>query len=188
MSSWSNVKRFQLLYKRVATIFVHIVTTVAIASVVLIKFPQWLADVGKLMPHLCAISPIHLLLAVVLLTVTATLYHALRPRTVYLVDYACFTPSTNHRYPKATFLEHAHHSPWLKESSLSFIDRVLERSGMSDETYAPPLFLYVEPRCRLDEARVEAELVVFSMIDDLFAKTRINIHSMDILITNCTVF
>uniref|UniRef100_A0ACD5TRI9 Uncharacterized protein n=1 Tax=Avena sativa TaxID=4498 RepID=A0ACD5TRI9_AVESA len=89
----------------------------------------------------------------------ATLYRALRPRTVYLVDYVCFMPSPNSRYPKATLLEHARLSPWLDDSSV-----------------------------RLDEARAEAELVVFSMIDELLAKTRIDVLAIDILITNCTVF
>jgi 3-ketoacyl-CoA synthase len=55
---------------------------------------------------------------------------------------------------------------------------------MSDETYLPPVFLHVDPYCKLDEARAEAELVVFSVIDDLLAKTCINVHAIEVLIFN----
>uniref|UniRef100_A0ACD5TQ80 Uncharacterized protein n=1 Tax=Avena sativa TaxID=4498 RepID=A0ACD5TQ80_AVESA len=172
MSSWSHLKHPRQLYCRVANTFVPaIVTITTLTAAILIRG---------------AISPIHLLLAILL--GTATLYRALRPRTVYLVDYVCFTPSPNSRYPKATLLEHAHLSPWLDDSSVRFIDRVLQRSGMSEETHVPPLFLNVEPSCRLYEARAEAELVVFSMIDELLVKTCIDVLAIDILITNCTVF
>jgi 3-ketoacyl-CoA synthase len=86
------------------------------------------------------------------------------------------------------FLEIAHHSPLLNDSTVDFIDRVLKRSGMSDETYIPPVLSYIEPYCKLDDARAESELVVFSMIDDLLAKTCINLDAIDILITNCSLF
>src|SRR4051812_18657481 len=123
MSSWSYVKRFRLLHQRLASIIVfHIVTSVALAAAVLMKFAQWLAGADEpMMPHLSAIiSPIHLLLlVVVLLTVTAAIYIALRPRTVYLVDYACFRPSYNTRCPKATFIEHARLSPILTDSTVN---------------------------------------------------------------------
>jgi 3-ketoacyl-CoA synthase len=40
----------------------------------------------------------------------------------------------------------------------------------------------------LDDARAEAEQVIFSAIDELFAKTGVNPSVVDILIVNCSVF
>uniref|UniRef100_A0ACD6AKM1 Uncharacterized protein n=1 Tax=Avena sativa TaxID=4498 RepID=A0ACD6AKM1_AVESA len=184
MSLSSHLMRYRSLYQRAANIllFLRIVAIATLTTALLIKVSRWLAA-GADDP-----MPVHLFLAVVLLTSTATLYHVLRPRTIYLVDYACFRPSTNRRYPKATLLEHAYVSPLLNDSTVNFIDRILQRSCMSDETYFPASLLYVEPYCSLEEARAEAESVVFSVVDDLLAKTCVNLHEIRALITNCTVF
>ncbi|VAH53063.1 unnamed protein product [Triticum turgidum subsp. durum] len=155
-----------------------------LTAAVLPKVAQWLAAA-----HECVTqpSPIHLLV-VALLIVTATAYLALRPKTVYLVDYACFRPRSNFRYTKATFFEHAHLSPFLDDSTTNFIAAILDRSNMSDQTYVPPAFGYIEPYCGLDEARAEAELIVFPVIDDLLTKKRINNNAIGVLITNCSLF
>uniref|UniRef100_A0A8I6YI76 3-ketoacyl-CoA synthase n=1 Tax=Hordeum vulgare subsp. vulgare TaxID=112509 RepID=A0A8I6YI76_HORVV len=179
MSPWSYVKHFRLLYNHSANTHVpRIVTTTALAAGVL----------KKVTPRPSAICPVHLLIAIVLLTITATIYYALRRKTVYLVDYACFRPSFNLRCTKATFLEHAHLSSLLDYSTVNFIETILKRSGMSDETYVPPMLHYIEPYCGLYEARTEAALVVFSVTDDLFAKTCISHDAIGVLITTSSIF
>ncbi|KAE8798176.1 3-ketoacyl-CoA synthase 5 [Hordeum vulgare] len=76
----------------------------------------------------------------------------------------------------------------LQEKTVLPCATVLGRSGMSDETCVPPVHHYIKPCCMLDEARTEAELVVFSVIDDLLAKTCIKHDAIDGLITNCSAF
>jgi 3-ketoacyl-CoA synthase len=72
---------------------------------------------------------------------------------------------------------------------VDFIARVLERSGLGEETCLPHVRQYDGQDCSIEEARTEAELVVFSAIDDLLAKTRcVNLDAIDVLITNCSVF
>ncbi|CAM0943279.1 unnamed protein product [Alopecurus aequalis] len=190
MSSFSHAnskKCLRLLYHRAASTLVRrIVTTTTLAAAVLTKGAH--ATAQDIVPQPSPICPNHLIIAIVLLCVAVTLYLARRPRTVYLVDYACFQPNTNFRFPKTTFLEHAHLSPLVDDSTVNFLDRVLERSGMSDETCLPPERLYIEPYNKFDEERAEAELVVFSVVDDLLAKTSINRDAIRVLITNCTVF
>ncbi|XP_048553519.1 3-ketoacyl-CoA synthase 4-like [Triticum urartu] len=158
-----------------------------LATAVLTKVAQWPSTAHKTMPQSSDICLIHLLL-VALLIVTAAIYLALRPRNVYLVDYSCFRPSSNFRYPKATSVEHARLSPLIDDSTANFIASIHERSGMGDQTYFPPVVMHMEPYCGLDEARTEAELVVFSVIDDLLAKTCINLDAVGVLITNCSLF
>uniref|UniRef100_A0A453D7B0 3-ketoacyl-CoA synthase n=1 Tax=Aegilops tauschii subsp. strangulata TaxID=200361 RepID=A0A453D7B0_AEGTS len=164
-----------------------IVTTMTLIAAVITKVAQWFAAAHESLTPPIAICPVHLLV-VALLIATATAYLALGPKTVYLVDYACFRPRSNFRYTKATFLEHAHLSPLLGDSTTNFIATILERSNMSDQTYVPPALGYIEPYCGLDEARAEAELIVFPVIDDLLAKTGINRDAIGVLITNWSLF
>ncbi|KAK1627119.1 hypothetical protein QYE76_001434 [Lolium multiflorum] len=117
-----------------------------------------------------------------------TFYLLHRPRTVYLVDYACFTAREIHRIPKASFLEHMRISTSFSDSTINFIERVLELSGMGEETWVTSAFAYIEPYCSLDDGRADAELVIFSTIDDLLAKTGINLDVIDVLITNSSTF
>ncbi|KAL6646186.1 hypothetical protein ACP70R_017794 [Stipagrostis hirtigluma subsp. patula] len=132
--------------------------------------------------------PIHLVLAVLLPAVMAALYLVRHPPPVYLIDYACFKGVPSCRLPASTFVEHAHLLPFFDNRSVRFMTRMLERSGLGDETSLPPTLHYIPPYDSLDEARAEAELVIFSAIDDLFAKTDITPGIVDILVVNCSVF
>jgi len=123
----------------------------------------------------------------------ATLYEMLRPRSVYLVDYACFCTRPNCRVPFATFLEHAKLVTFVEgasidERSVRFVTRLLERSGLGEETCLPPAHHYIPPYRNMEASRVEVELVIFSAIDDLLAKTSISPAAIDILVVNCSLF
>lgn len=72
--------------------------------------------------------------------------------------------------------------------SVEFQMRILERSGLSEETCLAPGFHYIPPKTTMEDARVEAELVLFSAIDSLFEKTGLKPIDVDILIINCSVF
>ncbi|KAF8723682.1 hypothetical protein HU200_021644 [Digitaria exilis] len=134
--------------------------------------------------------PVHLFLAVFLPAAAATVYLLLRPRAVYLVDYACFRTAPNCRVPFSTFLEHAKQVPALNERSIRFMTKLLERSGLGEETCLPPAHHYIPTYkyCTLDAARGEVDLVVFGALDDLFAKTGLSPSAIDILVVNCSLF
>ncbi|KAK3126588.1 hypothetical protein QOZ80_7AG0558980 [Eleusine coracana subsp. coracana] len=124
------------------------------------------------------------LLAVFLpLAAAAAVYLKLRPRAVYLVDYACFRTNPICRVPFATFLEHSRVWPGFDERSVRFMTRLLERSGLGEETCLPYAQHYIPP-----SSRAEAELVIFSAIDDLLAKTNVSPQEIDILVVNCSLF
>ncbi|KAF8650560.1 hypothetical protein HU200_063935 [Digitaria exilis] len=132
----------------------------------------------------------YILLIGLFLATVVTLYIMQRPRMVYLVDYACFRAPSNYRVPFATFVEHARQVSQFSERSIRFMTRLLERSGLGEETSLPPKATYIEgyKYCTLEEARKEVELVVFSAIEDLFAKTSIDPTTIDIVIVNCSGF
>uniref|UniRef100_J3MD25 very-long-chain 3-oxoacyl-CoA synthase n=1 Tax=Oryza brachyantha TaxID=4533 RepID=J3MD25_ORYBR len=117
----------------------------------------------------------------------------LRPRPVYLVDYACFRTKPHCRVPFATFLEHAKLVTYVEgasidERSVRFMTRLLERSGLGEETCLPPAHHFIPPYRNLEASRAEVEVGVFNAIDDLLAKTGISASAIDILIVNCSLF
>ncbi|XP_048568529.1 3-ketoacyl-CoA synthase 6-like [Triticum urartu] len=120
----------------------------------------------------------------------AVVYLMLRPRAVYLKDYAGFRTTHTCRIPFASFLEHAKQLPDLNERSIRFMTRLLERSGLGEETCLPPTHHYIGTHkyCTIDAARAEFELVTFSAIDDVLAKTGVAPEAIDILIVNCSLF
>lgn len=118
----------------------------------------------------------------------ATAFFMSRPRSIYLVDYACYKPPVTCRVPYSTFMEHSRLILKDNPKSVEFQMRILERSGLGEETCLPPAIHYIPPKPTMEAARGEAELVIFSSIDSLMAKTRIMPKDIDILIVNCSLF
>nr|CAD1826709.1 unnamed protein product [Ananas comosus var. bracteatus] len=119
---------------------------------------------------------------------SGTVYVLSSPRAVYLVDFACFRPTRDCRVPFATFLEHARLLPYFDERTVRFMVRILERSGLGEETCLPPANHYIPPQRSMAAARAEAELVIFSAVDELLAKTRVTAKDIDIVVVNCSLF
>ncbi|CAI9110686.1 OLC1v1010753C1 [Oldenlandia corymbosa var. corymbosa] len=118
----------------------------------------------------------------------ATVYFMSKPRSVYLVDYACYKPPVTCRVPFSTFMEHSRLI--LKDSpkAVEFQMRILERSGLGEETCLPPAIHYIPPNPTMEDARAEAETVIFSSIDSLLKRTGLKPKDIDILIVNCSLF
>ena len=117
----------------------------------------------------------------------ATVYFMSKPRSVYLVDYACFKPPASYRVPHATLVKHLRLSNKDNPEIVEFQRRILQRSGLGDETCLAPANLYIPPTPSLEASRVEAELILFSVIDDLLKKTGTKTKDIDILIVNCSI-
>ncbi|XVF02275.1 hypothetical protein REPUB_Repub04eG0161700 [Reevesia pubescens] len=118
----------------------------------------------------------------------ATVYFMSKPRSIYLVDYACYKPPVTCRVPFATFMEHSRLNLSNNPKSVEFQMRILERSGLGEETCLPPAIHYIPPTPTMEAARGEAEIVIFSVMDYLFKKTGLKPKDIDILIVNCSLF
>lgn len=92
----------------------------------------------------------------------STVYFLTRPRSVYLVDYACYRPPDRLRAPHLKFMEHSRLSGIFDPSSLDFQRKILERSGLGDDTYFPDAMHHLPPRPSMAAAREEAEQVYIS--------------------------
>ena len=66
--------------------------------------------------------------------------------------------------------------------------RILERSGLGEETCLPPAIHYIPQNPTMEDARAEAETVIFAAIDSLMKKTGLKPKDIDILIVNCSLF
>ncbi|MED6196633.1 hypothetical protein PIB30_049324 [Stylosanthes scabra] len=111
-----------------------------------------------------------------------------RPSPVYLVDFSCLKPPRSCRVPFAAFLENASKFEVYDSESLTFMAKVLQTSGQSEETSLPPSLHYIPPITHQNEAIREVHMVLFPIIDDLLAKTNVSPLDIDILIVNCSGF
>ncbi|KAL8157463.1 3-ketoacyl-CoA synthase 6-like [Apium graveolens] len=116
----------------------------------------------------------------------STIYCMSKPRRVYLVDVACFKQPKSCRLSSAAFIEHSKINMSLDPKTLNFLLRVLERSGLGEETYLPEALHYMPPKITLKTTRDEAEMVIFSAMDSLFEKTGIDPKHIDVLVVNCS--
>ncbi|KAK9113109.1 hypothetical protein Scep_020628 [Stephania cephalantha] len=118
----------------------------------------------------------------------STVYIMTRPRTVYLVDYACYRPPDRLQVRFNQFMEHSRLTGDFDESSLEFQGKILVRSGLGEETYVPEAMHYLPPRPSMAAARDEAEQVMFGALDTLFANSSIKPKDIGILVVNCSLF
>ncbi|XP_059316969.1 3-ketoacyl-CoA synthase 6-like [Lycium ferocissimum] len=135
-----------------------------------------------------SLTSIHIICSLFLIIYVTTCYIMSRPRTIYLVDYACFRPPITCRIPFAAFLEHSHFVLGTEPKSVRFQMKILERSGLGEETALPPAMHYIPPTPTMDLAREEAELVIFSAMDSLLEKTGLKPKDIDVLVLNCSLF
>lgn len=116
------------------------------------------------------------------------LYWAKRSPPVYLVDFACYKPEKVQKMPVESLQKMFVESGAYTEETLQFQHRILQRSGLGDETYVPKAIMTKPPKLSMEEARLEAEAVLFGALDALFAKTGVQPRDIDILVVNCSLF
>ncbi|KAK9277317.1 hypothetical protein L1049_006858 [Liquidambar formosana] len=118
----------------------------------------------------------------------ATIYFTSRSRPIYLVDYSCYKPPVFCRAPFATFIEHSRLNLSTEPKSVEFQRKILERSGLGEETCLPPSIHYISPQPTMKAAREDAMAAIFSVMDSLLEKTGLHPKDIDILVVNCSLF
>lgn len=123
-----------------------------------------------------------------LMVFLATLYFTTRPRKVYLVNFACYKPEPARTCSREIFMERSTLTGSFSDENLAFQKKILERSGLGQNTYMPEAVLRVPPNPCMAEARKEAEAVMFGAIDELLEKTGVRAKDIGILVVNCSLF
>ncbi|XP_002884163.2 3-ketoacyl-CoA synthase 18 [Arabidopsis lyrata subsp. lyrata] len=129
------------------------------------------------------------------LTFGSAIYFVTRPRPVYLVDYSCHLPPPHQKVTVQKIVDNINKIRELskrlivaEEHSLDFFFRILERSGLGEETYVPDALLNIPPLQTMAAAREETEQVIFDAIDNLLANTKVNTRDIGIIIVNSSMF
>ncbi|MCO5585593.1 hypothetical protein L7F22_039528 [Adiantum nelumboides] len=144
-------------------------------------------DLWQLWVHL-QYNLVSVMLCSGVLVFICTVYFMSRPRSVFLVDYACYKPPQSLMVPTSLFMGHSEKSGVFDEKSLDFQKKILERSGLGEETYLPPVMHNLPPKPTMAAARDEAEQVMFGALDMLFEQTHVNPKDIGILVVNCSLF
>ncbi|URE02892.1 3-ketoacyl-CoA synthase [Musa troglodytarum] len=140
-------------------------------------------------PARLSIDPATGLASAAVAMVLLAAYYLNRPRSVYLVEFACYKPDDEHKISKEGFLEMTDCTGVFTEESLGFQTKITMRSGLGDETYLPPGVQARPPRLCMAEARLEAEAVMFGCLDALFEAMGVDPRrDVRILIVNCSLF
>ncbi|KAJ0801252.1 putative very-long-chain 3-oxoacyl-CoA synthase [Helianthus annuus] len=146
-----------------------------------------LDDVEKLYNHLqYNVITVMALSGAALIGTTA--YLMTRPRPVFLVDYSCYRPPDDLKVKFDVFMERSRLHGGFNESALEFQRKILERSGLGEETYLPEALHSIPPVPSMAAARKEAEDVMFGALDNLFESTKVNPKDIGILVVNCSLF
>lgn len=123
-----------------------------------------------------------------LMVFLATLYFMTRPRKIYLVNFACYKPEPARTCTREIFMERSELTGSFSDKNLAFQKKILERSGLGQKTYMPEAVLRVPPNPCMEEARKEAETVMFGAIDELLEKSGVKAKNIGILVVNCSLF
>ncbi|KAK9683214.1 hypothetical protein RND81_10G123700 [Saponaria officinalis] len=119
---------------------------------------------------------------------TLIFFFTSKQKVVYLLDYACSIPPSYLRAPFSSCMEHSRIIFKDNPKASHFQMRILERSGLGEETCVPLVAHYIPPEPTIELARDEAELLIFSAIDELFQKVGLKPKDIGILVTNCSLF
>nr|ACR15953.1 fatty acid elongase 1 [Lepidium campestre] len=125
------------------------------------------------------------------------LYIVTRPKPVYLVDYACYLPPPHLKVSISKVIDAFYQirkADPLRNvacddpSSLDFLRKIQERSGLGNETYGPEGLVDVPPRKTFAAAREETEQVINGALENLFKNTKVNPREIGILVVNSSMF
>ncbi|KAH6765080.1 3-ketoacyl-CoA synthase 4 [Perilla frutescens var. hirtella] len=182
-----NLKYVKLGYHYLIS---HLLTLclVPIMAIIIIEASQMNPDdVRQLWLHL-QYNLVSVITCSAFLVFGSTVYIMTRPRPVYLVDYACYRAPDFLKAPYSRFMEHSRLTGDFDESSLEFQRKILERSGLGDETYVPEAMHSIPPQPSIQAAREEAEQVMYGALDKLFNNTNVKPKEIGVLVVNCSLF
>ena len=132
-----------------------------------------------------SLTPLHLIAALTLILAVFLLYS--RFSDVYLIDFSCYRPPYNWRTPTSHMIEHLELCGLFDGESINFQAKLVERSGIGGEACLPVGAHVIPPDTSLNNAREEIEMVIFTVVEDLLSKHKINSKQIDILISNCSL-
>ncbi|XP_031117562.1 3-ketoacyl-CoA synthase 17-like [Ipomoea triloba] len=117
-------------------------------------------------------------------------FHRLRsrPYPVLLLNYACYKPPPHRKCSYQVAESFVRRDEHFSDENFNFMRNIYAKSGLGDETYAPPFLFESDCTPTLKSAVGEAEEGIFSSIDSVLAKTLMDPMSIDVVIVTCGSF
>lgn len=106
----------------------------------------------------------------------------------WLVDFVCLKPPRRLRIPVAALLEHLRLIGCFDAGSVEFMTKVIESSGMGNESYFPASLHHIPPAATHADAVREAHALFFPALDELFARAGVSPAQVGALVVNCSGF
>nr|USE57162.1 3-ketoacyl-CoA synthase [Brassica juncea var. juncea]CAA71898.1 fatty acid elongation 1 [Brassica juncea] len=126
------------------------------------------------------------------------LYIATLPKPLTLVEYSCYLPPRHLKVSVSKIMDifyqirkadtSSRNVACDDPSSLDFLRKIQERSGLGDETYSPEGLIHVPPRKSFAASREETEKVIIGGIENLFENTKVKPKDIGILVVNSSKF
>lgn len=105
---------------------------------------------------------------------------------VYLIDFTVYRAPPEHLTTKEWFSNFMRKMN-MKEENIQFVERLLQRTGLGDETAFTEEFFKDEPNLNMEAARGELDSIL-PIVSELFEKTSVKPKDIGILVVNCSLF
>lgn len=185
-SVMANYQSFNLKYliiNLIVTFFLVYPRTDSLIMHISLNLTKLLTPITATLTSFAIFYPLALLTVVLAIAFVMS-----RPQPVYLIDFTCYRPSNSFRFPFHKFMHHTQNIPDFESASIEFQEKILQRSGLGDDTALPPSHHIIPFQPSMTDSRAESELVIFSILDSLFEKTQVRAKDIDILVLNCSLF
>ncbi|KAI5065699.1 hypothetical protein GOP47_0020394 [Adiantum capillus-veneris] len=106
----------------------------------------------------------------------------------YLVDFCCTEAEGNAVVTLEAFSKFLRTWRSVKESNLLFQERVFLRSGIGEESYAPPRLIAKAEDTNLEDARSETEGLISVAVKRLLQRVGVDAKAIDIVVVNSSLF
>ena len=119
-------------------------------------------------------------------------YIAKMDNPVYLINFSTFEPPSSWKVSHDQIVEMMKKQNCFTDESISFMRRILGRSGTGQATAWPPGIVQClegkDTDNSIEGSRKEAEIVITNIVDKAFRKAKISPKEVDILVINCSLF
>ena len=110
-------------------------------------------------------------------------------RTVYLIDFACYKPKISQQITREKAIESLRrHGRNFTQGTIRYQWKLLRSYGIGDLTYISESLLKDTPDFSMEGGRREAEAVIYGVVDEILAKTKIKTEHIGVLVVCCSLF
>ena len=124
--------------------------------------------------------------------VASVLIHTMIHRPCYLMSFSTFKAPDSWKLTQDEIMTCMENQGVFTEESLSFMKRMLSRSGTGNSTAWPPgISQSLDPSQKMDasieSSRKEAKIVIFEVVADALKKANVSAKEIDFLVINCSL-